>query len=69
MFDYSTFKLLHQHGDEWVELKPAEHDAAAHDPEPTWMRHPVLFLCTKCDEAVRVVPNPAEEEIGVGPPG
>lgn len=69
MFDYSTFKLMHQHGNDWVELKPKEHhDVAEHDPERSWMRHSRLYLCTKCDEEVRVLPNPAEDELGVAPP-
>ncbi len=52
MYDYSTFKLTHRHGDEWVELKPREHhDAAELDPERNWLRHARLFRCTKCEEA------------------
>ena len=68
MIDYSTFKLIHRHGDTWVELAPGEHhDAAEHDPERGWMRHARLFRCTRCDEEVMVVPDTGEE--GATPPG
>jgi hypothetical protein len=67
MYDYSTFKLTHRHGDEWVELQPHEHhDAADHDPERGWLRHPRLFRCIRCAEEVMVTPNLAEE--GAEPP-
>lgn len=70
MMDYSTFKLLHRHGDDWVELGPREHhDAAQHDPERSWMHHARLYRCSRCDEEVMVVPNSAEDEAGAAPPG
>jgi hypothetical protein len=69
MIDYSLFKLMHRHGDVWVELKPQEpHDAAEVDPERGWLRHGRLFRCRSCDEEVMVVPSPAEEEESPVPP-
>ena len=69
MYDYSTFKLMHRHGDEWVELRPTEHhDSAELDPERGWLRHSRLFRCTRCAEEVSVVPNPVLEEEGAAPP-
>ena len=69
MFDYSTFKVMHRHGDLWVEVAPHEHhDAAAHDPERSWVHHPRLYRCTGCDEEVMVVPNSGTEEDASGSP-
>jgi hypothetical protein len=69
MIDYSTFKLMHRHGDDWVELHPhGHHDVAEHDPERTWMRHSRLYRCSGCDEEVMIVPNAGLEEEGAGPP-
>lgn len=58
MFDYQTVKLLHRHSDaDWVPMQEGgDHDAAAHDPERSWLRGARIFRCTTCDEQIAVVP-------------
>ena len=67
MFDYSTVKLLHQHGDgAFSPMTPSvDHDAAAHDPERAWLAGAQIFRCSTCDDQVVLVP-PSEpgEEVG-----
>ena len=59
MWDYQTVKLLHRHSDEdWVPMQEGvDHDAAAHDPERSWLRGARLFKCTTCDEQIAVLPE------------
>ena len=64
MFDYNTVKLLHRHGDDdWAPYGGPEHTSAEHDPERAWLKRGArIFKCTKCEDAVMVLP--AEEPGG-----
>lgn len=56
--------VQHRHRDgSWgtLEPRPAHHDPADHDPERHWGEGE-LYVCTRCDEQVRV--GPADQ-----PPG
>lgn len=59
MFDYSTVKLLHRHGDDdWAPFaERGDHDVSAHDPERSWLRGAKLFKCTRCADEILAVPS------------
>ena len=60
-------RMQHRHNDgTWstLERRPDHHDAADHDPERDWARGQV-YVCTTCDEEVRIALNEGDE----GPPG
>ena len=47
--------IEHRHDDgSWSRLEPAEHDAAAHDPERDWAKGKTIYTCPTCDEMVRI---------------
>jgi hypothetical protein len=51
--------MEHRHGDgSWaaLERRPDHHDPSDHDPERDWARGAV-YVCTTCDEEVRVTPS------------
>ena len=54
----ALFRVEHQHSDgTWSTLRPDAgdgHDAAGSDPEREWDRGHV-FVCTSCQERVRVI--------------
>ena len=53
MYDLTTLKLMHFHGDQEVPLQETadtHHDAADHDVERGWWRR--TYKCSKCDEIV-----------------
>ena len=56
-------RMQHRHGDgTWgtLEQRPSHHDAADHDPERDWAQGNV-FVCTTCDEEVRLAPSAGDE--------
>ena len=60
-------QMQHRHHDgSWstLERRPAHHDAADHDPERAWA-HGQVYVCTTCDEEVRIAPKEGDD----GPPG
>jgi hypothetical protein len=60
-------RVQHRHSDgTWGELaqRPSHHDPADHDPEHDWAEGR-LYVCTTCDEEVRVL----EERRPSGPVG
>ena len=54
--DYRDFRILHPHGDEWVEMSRKPHDAADVDMERKWGAGAALYKCTRCDEGIIVRP-------------
>jgi hypothetical protein len=54
-------RLLHRHGDEWREMRPAHHDPAEHDIERQILKGGRLFRCTSCDLQFRVVGSEEED--------
>lgn len=68
MFDYSTVKLLHRHGDDtWAPFaESGDHTSVAHDPERSWLKGAKLFKCTRCEDEIMAVPaaEPSGESSG-----
>ena len=58
---FSELVLEHRHSDgSWGTLSRSHHDPADHDMEREW-KDGALFVCTTCDEHVRVgVPDPRD---------
>jgi hypothetical protein len=56
-------RLLHRHGDEWHEMRPAHHDPAEHDIERELVKGGRVYECTSCDAEFRVADGEAEDEI------
>jgi len=56
MFDYSTIKLMHNHGGgEWAPMEPGqEHSPAAHDPERAWLKGARIWKCSRCEDEIAV---------------
>jgi len=47
-------RLMHRHGDEWVEMTPvADHSPDARDPERRLLRGEQVFRCSGCDEEMQ----------------
>jgi hypothetical protein len=58
----SVLRLEHRHDDgSWstFEPRPSHHDAADHDPERDWANGRI-YVCTKCNEEIRVADASAE---------
>jgi hypothetical protein len=63
MFDYTTVKLLHRHGnDDYAPMAEGDHDPASHDPERGWLKGSKIFRCTRCDDEVLMSPPDASLE-------
>ena len=60
--DLSSMNLQHRHSDgSWGSLEPrSHHDAADHDQEREWATG-TIYVCSTCDEQVRVV-DPADPQ-------
>jgi hypothetical protein len=63
MFDYTTIKLLHRHGnDDYAPMaEGGDHGPETHDPERSWLKGSRIFRCTRCDDEVLV--SPPEESL------
>jgi hypothetical protein len=63
MIDYSTFKLLHRHGNEWAEV-PAKRpvDSSDIDPEREWVADGVVYECP-CGDSFIVAPDHETETL------
>ena len=58
----SEIRLLHQHGDEWEEMRPVHHSPADHDIERKLLKGERLYRCTSCDMEFRVGDPDANDE-------
>lgn len=54
-------RLLHRHGDEWHEMRPAHHSPAEHDIERQLIKGGRIFQCTSCELRFRVVGTEGED--------
>jgi hypothetical protein len=57
-------RVQHRHSDgTWGELapRPSHHDAADHDPERDWANGRI-YVCTTCDEEVRISEDREDRE-------
>ncbi len=61
MFNIEMARLMHRHGDEWVEMSPvADHSPDARDPERRLLHGERAYRCHECDEEVMLkLPDPA----------
>lgn len=61
MFNIEMARLMHRHGDEWVELSPvADHSPDSRDPERRLLHGERAYRCNECDEEVILkLPDPA----------
>jgi hypothetical protein len=51
-------RLMHRHGDEWVELTPVDdHSPDGRDPERRLLRGERVYRCPDCDEEIRFIPE------------
>jgi hypothetical protein len=62
VFNFDMDRLMHRHGDHWMEMKPVHdpHSPDDEDPERLMLRGGErVYRCTGCDEEMRVVsPRP-----------
>jgi hypothetical protein len=57
VLNFEQIALLHRHGNDWAELKPAEHMTPDdHDLERRLLRGEKLFRCVDCDLEIVAVP-------------
>jgi hypothetical protein len=50
-------RMMHRHGDRWMEMIPAaDHSPDPQDPERRMLRGEQIYRCESCDEEVRIVP-------------
>jgi hypothetical protein len=47
-------RLLHRHGDDWREMRPAHHAPANHDIERQLLKGGRIFECAGCAAKLRV---------------
>ncbi len=62
MLPIDEIRLLHRHGDEWHEMRPAHHDPEDHDIERQLVKGGRVFRCTSCDAEFGVADVEAEDE-------
>jgi len=55
VFDLDLARMMHRHGDESMEMLPAEqHSPDPRDPERRLLRGQQVYKCEGCDEEVRI---------------
>ena len=64
MIPINEIRLLHLHGDEWHEMRPAHHSPADLDIEGQLIKGGRVFECTSCDSQFRVVGVEGEDTEG-----
>ena len=64
MIPINEIRLLHLHGDEWREMRPAHHSPAELDIERQLIKGGRVFECTSCDSQFRVVGVEGEDTEG-----
>lgn len=57
MLNYDMDRLMHRHGDDWVEMKPVggPHSPDEQDAERRLNRGEQVYRCVGCDEEMQVV--------------
>ena len=56
MFNLEMDRLMHRHGDEWMEMRPvADHSPDERDPERRLLRGERVYRCSGCDEEMAFV--------------
>jgi hypothetical protein len=62
VFNIDVARLMHRHGDEWVEMSPvADRSPDAHDPERKLLAGMRAYRCDACDEEIAIrLPDPED---------
>jgi hypothetical protein len=57
VINFGNDRLMHRHGDQWVEMKPvsSSHSPDEQDPERRLIRGEQVYRCEGCDEEMQVV--------------
>ena len=61
MLPTEDFRLLHRHGDDWQEMRPAHHAPAEHDVERQLLKGGRIFRCSGCETEFRVIGAETED--------
>ena len=57
MLNLDLARLMHKHGDDWVQMNPvADHSPDSRDPERRLLRGVQVYRCEGCDEEIQVYP-------------
>jgi len=60
VFNIDMDRIMHRHGDDWLEMTPAaDHSPDARDPERRLLRGERVYRCTGCEEEMAFVPPEA----------
>ena len=61
MLNIELARIMHRHGDEWVEMSPvADRTPDSHDPERMLLAGGHAYRCDSCDEEISIMlPEPA----------
>lgn len=58
MFNLDMDRLMHRHGDEWMEMHPvAPHSPDELDPERQLLKGKRVYRCIGCDEEMQIMPK------------
>ncbi len=58
MLDFDLARVMHRHGDRWLEMVPAaDHSPDARDPERRMLRGEQVYKCKGCDTEVTIMPG------------
>ena len=58
MLNFQAARILHRHGDNWVELSPvADRSPDPRDPERRLLHEAQVYRCDACDEEFQVEPR------------
>jgi hypothetical protein len=62
VLNFETNRIMHRHGNDWVEMRPVDaHSPDGRDPERDLLHGARLFRCSACDEEIQVT---AEDPAG-----
>jgi hypothetical protein len=57
VLNFQAARILHRHGDEWVEMSPVgEHSPDSNDPERRLVHGAQVYRCESCDEEIQFEP-------------
>ena len=58
MLNFQAARILHRHGDKWVELSPvADRSPDPRDPERRLLHDAQVYRCNDCAEEIQVAPR------------
>jgi hypothetical protein len=55
VLNFETSRIMHRHGEDWVEMRAADaHSPDRRDPERELLHGARIFRCSACDEEIQV---------------